>query len=135
MLDGYDPSDVRRHFGTAQGIKSTAVCGNNHSGQQIVDQVTQQVIKNCWWPWEICNIIQVYQKRYEQGLEDYEEAVARVEKVKENQREEALSSVYSLFGNLNSAWEKVNNETDHTTKEVVKRSSDTELDTKEEGKP
>lgn len=61
--------------------------------------------------------------------------MARVEKVKENQREEALSSVYSLFGNLNSAWEKVNNETDHTTKEVVKRSSDTELNTKEEGKP
>lgn len=66
--------------------------------------------------------------RYEQGLEDYEEAVARVEKVKENQREEALSSVYSLFGNLNSAWQQVNSE---KTKEVVKRSSDTELEPSE----
>lgn len=51
--------------------------------------------------------------RYEQGLEDYEEAVARVDKMKEQQQEDALggwSNILSLFSVLNSAWNKVSTE-------------------------
>lgn len=51
--------------------------------------------------------------RYEQGLEDYEEAVARVDKMKEQQQEDAFggwSNILSLFSVLNSAWNKVSTE-------------------------
>lgn len=42
------------------------------------------------------------------GLEDYEEAVDRVEKTKEQQRSEAMANTFSLFSVLNQAWNKVN---------------------------
>lgn len=45
--------------------------------------------------------------RYEQGLEDYEEAAARVEQTKENQRANTLMNTISMFSVLNEAWQKV----------------------------
>lgn len=45
--------------------------------------------------------------RYEQGLEDYEEAVARVEQTKENQRGNNLMNTLSMLSVLNDAWQKV----------------------------
>lgn len=47
--------------------------------------------------------------RYEQGLEDYEEAVARVEQTKETENNDftgGVGALYSLFSVLNSAWTK-----------------------------
>ena len=50
-----------------------------------------------------------YHFRYEQGLEDYEEAVARVEKMKEtNNNINQLGTLMSLFSTLNTAWTKAN---------------------------
>lgn len=49
--------------------------------------------------------------RYEQGLEDYEEAVARVEKTKEEQRAanpiQQLTSALQLFTMLTSTWNRL----------------------------
>lgn len=47
--------------------------------------------------------------RYEQGLEDYEEAVARVDKVKEEQQQQIVNgwtSLYAIFNFLHNAWAK-----------------------------
>jgi len=45
--------------------------------------------------------------RYEQGLEDYEEAVARVEHMKEEQRSSSnMDQIASIFNTLNTAWRK-----------------------------
>lgn len=47
--------------------------------------------------------------RYEQGLEDYEEAVARVEHTKEEQRSSNnVDQILSIFSTLNTAWQKTN---------------------------
>lgn len=45
--------------------------------------------------------------RYEQGLEDYEEAVARVDHIKEEQRSSNnIDQIASLFNTLSTAWRK-----------------------------
>lgn len=52
-------------------------------------------------------ILFLYFLRYEQGLEDYEEAVARVEHIKEEQRSaNNLDQIASIFNTLNTAWKK-----------------------------
>lgn len=54
--------------------------------------------------------------RYEQGLEDYEEAVARVEKMKEEQKKQqsyglsGLETVLSLIETAGNVWNKVSSE-------------------------
>lgn len=52
--------------------------------------------------------------RYEQGLEDYEEAVARVDKMKEEQKQKQIYSgivtIGSLFNTVNTVWNKVSAE-------------------------
>lgn len=51
--------------------------------------------------------------RYEQGLEDYEEAVARVDKIKEAQRKQVyggLDTLLSLVSTAGEVWSKVSNE-------------------------
>lgn len=47
--------------------------------------------------------------RYEQGLEDYEEAVARVDKIKEDQQHavsNGWSNLFAIFSFLHNAWNK-----------------------------
>lgn len=56
--------------------------------------------------------------------------MARVEKVKEDQREKAMSSVFSLFGTLNTAWNSEKNETAKRNSEA-KRSLDTQISQRE----
>lgn len=51
--------------------------------------------------------------RYEQGLEDYEEAVARVDKIKEAQRKQVyggLDTLLSLLSTAGDVWTKVSSE-------------------------
>lgn len=57
--------------------------------------------------------------RYEQGLEDYEEAVARVDKMKEDQQKQQRQQAYglgrletalTLFETVSNVWNKVSNE-------------------------
>lgn len=55
--------------------------------------------------------------RYEQGLEDYEEAVARVDKIKENQQKQQqaygvgrLQTALTLIETVSNVWNKVSNE-------------------------
>lgn len=54
--------------------------------------------------------------RYEQGLEDYEEAVARVDKIKEQQRQQqandmsGLDIALSLIETASNVWSKVSSE-------------------------
>lgn len=55
----------------------------------------------------LTNRFSIYFGRYEQGLEDYEEAAARVEQTKENQRANNLMNTLSMFSVLNEAWQKV----------------------------
>lgn len=55
----------------------------------------------------LTNRFSIYFGRYEQGLEDYEEAVARVEQTKEKQSANSLMNTLSMFSVLNEAWQKV----------------------------
>lgn len=53
--------------------------------------------------------------RYEQGFEDYEEAVARVDKIKEDRQRRSMdsfsqiSAALQMFSVLSTAWNKVSN--------------------------
>lgn len=73
--------------------------------------------------------------RYEQGLEDYEEAVARVEHTKEEQRSSNnFDQIASLFSVLNTAWRKTS-QSSKTARKVdtdeTNKSNDTSLSTSE----
>lgn len=64
------------------------------------------------------NYIFLYLPRYEQGLEDYDEAVSRVEKMKEEQRAKAnlgrMETVVSLLDTVHDVWTKVGAERNST---------------------
>jgi len=66
--------------------------------------------------------------RYEQGLDDYDEAVARVEHIKEEQRSSNnnFEQISSLFNTFSSAWRK--------STENLKAPRKIDMDTKEENK-
>ncbi|KAG4065605.1 hypothetical protein HA402_012595 [Bradysia odoriphaga] len=70
---------------------------------------------------------------YEQGLEDYEEAVARVEHTKEEQRSSNnFEQIASLFSVLNAAWRKTTQSSKEARKidtDKISISNDTSLST------
>lgn len=67
--------------------------------------------------------------RYEQGLDDYDEAVARVDKLKEQQRGkqnfDRLQSVVSLLDTANDVWKKVQTESNRRNATSGKSKSST----------
>lgn len=71
--------------------------------------------------------------RYEQGLEDYEEAVARVDKIKEDQQSQQQQQAYGLSGlqtaltlieTVSNVWNKVSNELEQKQSTIVNKSND-----------
>lgn len=68
--------------------------------------------------------------RYEQGLEDYEEAVARVDKIKEEQQKQqaygmgGLNSVLSLIETASNVWHKVSTEFEQKQSTITDKSND-----------
>lgn len=66
--------------------------------------------------------------RYEQGLEDYEEAVARVDKIKEDQRQQAygssgLETALTLIETVSNVWNKVSNEFEQKQSTIANKSN------------
>lgn len=70
--------------------------------------------------------------RYEQGLEDYEEAVARVDKIKEDQQSQqqlayglsGLQTALTLIETVSNVWNKVSNEFEQKQSTIVNKSND-----------
>lgn len=70
--------------------------------------------------------------RYEQGLEDYEEAVARVDKIKEDQQRQqqqayglsGLKTALTLIETVSNVWNKVSNEVEQKQSTIVNKSID-----------
>lgn len=69
--------------------------------------------------------------RYEQGLEDYEEAVARVDKTREDQQNQqtyallnGLKTALSLIETATSVWNKVSNEYEQKRSTIDNKSND-----------
>lgn len=67
--------------------------------------------------------------RYEQGLEDYEEAVARVDKIKEDQQRQAyglsgLGTALTLIETVSNVWTKVSHEFEQKQSTNADKSND-----------
>lgn len=65
--------------------------------------------------------------RYEQGLEDYEEAVARVDKMQEDQQTYAmggLQTVLTLIETAGNVWNKVSHEFEQKQSTIADKSND-----------
>lgn len=70
--------------------------------------------------------------RYEQGLEDYEEAVARVDKIKGDQQKQqqqayglsGLETVLTLIETVSNVWNKVSNEFEQKQSTIDNKSND-----------
>lgn len=69
-------------------------------------------------------------QRYEQGLEDYEEAVARVDKIKEDQQKQqaygmsGLQTMLTLIETASNVWNKVSNEYEQKQSTITDKSDD-----------
>lgn len=69
--------------------------------------------------------------RYEQGLEDYEEAVARVDKIKEDQQKQqqtydlsGFETALSFIETVSNVWNKVSNEFEQKQSTIANKSND-----------
>lgn len=68
--------------------------------------------------------------RYEQGLEDYEEAVARVDQMKEKQQAQqtyatsGLQTMLTLIETASNVWNKVSNEFEQKQSTIDNKSND-----------
>lgn len=69
-------------------------------------------------------------RRYEQGLDDYEEAVARVDKIKEEQQKQQaygmsrLQTMLTLIETASNVWNKVSNDFEQKQSTITDKSDD-----------